>query len=95
MPKYVRSSRAQEDLDEIWRYIAADNLAAADRFIDSLAEKCAWLASAPEKGEKRPDLGETVRCFSIGSYVIFFRPIPEGIEVVRVLHGARDTERNF
>jgi toxin ParE1/3/4 len=28
-------------------------------------------------------------------YLIFYRSLPEGIEVVRIIHGARDIERLF
>jgi len=35
----------------------------------------------------------SIRCFK--NYVIFYRPISEGIEVIRVLHGGRDIERLF
>jgi toxin ParE1/3/4 len=95
MPKFIHSFQAQKDLDEIWHFIALDNVVAADKLIDTLAEKCARLSSAPEMGEKRPDLGDALRCFSAGNYVIFFRPISEGIEIVRVLHGVRDTKKSF
>jgi toxin ParE1/3/4 len=36
-----------------------------------------------------------LRSFPVGSYVIFYRPIEEGIEVIRVLHSARDIEDIF
>ena len=95
MPKFIQSLQAQQDLDEIWHYIARDNLTAADKLIDTIAEKCFMLASSSEMGQLRPDLGVALRCVSIGNYVLFFHPIAEGIEVVRVLHGARDSKKTF
>ena len=44
-------------------------------------------------GRMRDDLQPDLRSFAAGSYLIFYRPIDDGIEVVRVLHGARDIER--
>ena len=49
----------------------------------------------PEMGRKRPELGHELRSFVIKNYVIFYDPIPDGIFVVRVLHGARDIENIF
>jgi toxin ParE1/3/4 len=95
MPKFFHSRQAQKDLDEIWHYFALDNTRAADKLIDTIAEKCARLSVAPDMGEKRPDLGDDLRCFSAGNYVIFFRGISKGIEIVRVLHGARDVNGLF
>jgi toxin ParE1/3/4 len=34
----------------------------------------------------------TLRSFPVGNYVIFYREVSEGIEIIRVLHGARDIE---
>ena len=44
----------------------------------------------PEMGERRPDLGRKVRHFPVGDYVVFYRPIEGGVELLRVLHGSRD-----
>ncbi|MCC6124020.1 MAG: type II toxin-antitoxin system RelE/ParE family toxin [Pirellulales bacterium] len=82
-------------MDEIWHYIACDNITAADRLIDSIAERCRLFSANSEMGQKRPDLDVAIRCFSVGNYVIYFRPITDGIEVVRVLHGARDSKNIF
>ena len=48
------------------------------------------LASNPGMGRVRNELMEGIRSFAVGRYVIFYRSIPKGIEIVRVLHGARD-----
>ena len=41
-------------------------------------------------GRNRPDLAPELRSFPVDNYIIFYRPISEGIQVIRVLHGARD-----
>ena len=95
MPKVLRAPLAEQDLDEIWDFVANHSAAAADRLIDTIAEKCHVLAGQPEMGQARPELAARVRSFSVGSYVIFFRPIEDGIEVARVVHGARDVDALF
>jgi toxin ParE1/3/4 len=78
------------DLVEIAFHIAEQNLVAADRWLETIDEKCQRLARMPELGRKRPDLAPELRSFPVGNYIIFYRPLPDGIQVIRVLHGARD-----
>jgi toxin ParE1/3/4 len=86
------SSRAQEDLEEIWDFIAEDNPDAADRFNDLLLEKFKILGRQPKIGRLRKELGPALRSFAVGHYIIFYRQIPKGVDIFRVLHGARDIE---
>ena len=90
MSRVVLVDIAQADLDEIWFYIAQDSPENADRFIDTLLKKCQTLASYPDIGQDRKELGPDLQSFPVGSYVIFYRAIENGIEVLRVLHGMRD-----
>ncbi|WP_242056332.1 MULTISPECIES: type II toxin-antitoxin system RelE/ParE family toxin [unclassified Nostoc] len=46
-------------------------------------------------GRQRSDLAASLRCFPVESYLIFYRSIEQGIEIVRILHGAQDMERIF
>jgi toxin ParE1/3/4 len=89
------TSQAQLDLDEIWLFIAEDNIEAADKFHDLLLSKLITLAEQPLIGRLRDELRPNVRGFPVGSYVIFYRDTPEHIEIIRVLHGARDIENTF
>jgi len=95
MPKVEISARAEEDLAMIWGFIAADNLAAANRTLRRIDTACSSYAHQPELGEFRPELGSDILCFTVGLYVIYYHPCGTGIEVARVLHGARDVGRNF
>lgn len=58
--------------------------------LDLVRQKMELYATQPELGESRPDLGSDVRHFPVKSYVVFYRPLDDGIEVLRVLHGSRD-----
>ena len=84
------SGRAAADLDEIWLYIAQDNPDAADQLANALTTRFPKLAAAPEIGRTREELSHGLRSFPVGRYIIFYRSNKEGIEIVRVLHGARD-----
>jgi toxin ParE1/3/4 len=95
MPVIVKRPRARTDLVEIWNYIADDSEAQADTFLDTIDRKLALLADQPNIGRVRRELGDEIRSFPLGRYTIFYVAIPSGIEVVRVLHGARDLDAIF
>lgn len=86
---------ALQDLDQIWDYIAVDNLSAADRTIDLILEKSMMLADHPNIGRRRDDIAAAVCSFPVGRYLIFYRPTNQGIEIARILHGSRDISALF
>ena len=81
---------ALADLAEIWSYIADDSEVNADRFLDRLETKLKLLATQPTMGRARPELMADLRSFPFERYVFFFVAAPDGIEIVRVVHSARD-----
>ena len=83
------------DLESIEDHIALDNVDQALAFIERLYEAMTLLAGQPLMGRARPELGTEIRSFPLGRYVIFYQPIPNGIDVVRVLSGARDIDAVF
>ena len=91
------SPRAQADLDGIWDYVGieSDRPLAASRLIEMLYEKFSFLAENPQLGESRPDLGDDLRGFVAGRYLIVYRVRNKVVEVVRVVHGARDIRKLF
>jgi len=95
MPQVARRPLAETDILEIWDYIADDSFAAADRWVDHLDEQFRLLATQPMMGRARDELAPGVRSFSFGRYVVFYVPLDDGIDVVRVLHGARDIDAVF
>lgn len=84
-----RTAEADEDLMGIWSYIATDNPKAADSLLDEIEDKFILLSEQPCLGPARSDIALGLRYFPVGSYLIFYREIANGIEVVRVVHGAR------
>ena len=90
MPTLIFAPSARLDLLDIFDYIARDKPNAAANWIDKIEEKCALIATTPEFGERRPEHGSDIRSSVVGRYVIFYRPMEDGIEVVRVIVGDRD-----
>jgi len=89
MPEIKRTAKAEEDLIDIWVYIAQDKVSAADSLLDRIEEKFFVLAEQPRLGPRRPDIAPELRCFPVGNYLILYREISVGVEIVRVVHGAR------
>jgi toxin ParE1/3/4 len=84
--------RARDDLDEVWLYIAGDNMDAADRLIDAISSRCRSLADFPDLGPARPDIAPDARMLTIDNYIVLYRRDGDDIEIVRVTHGARRLE---
>jgi toxin ParE1/3/4 len=91
----VLQPRAKADLSDIWQFIAEDSDDQADAFIDLIDQKFQLLAQQSGLGRRREELAEGLRSFAVGRYVIFYLVIPGGVQIVRVLHGARDIEAAF
>ena len=91
----LKKPLAEADLLDIWDFIANESLEKADNFLQKIENKLKILAENPGMGRKRDELVPGLRSFLVGSYLIFYYPINGGIEVIRVLHGARDIPRIF
>jgi toxin ParE1/3/4 len=87
--------QAASDLEEIEDYISRDNPDAAARVVLEIRDVCDLLAKHPEAGDDRSELRSGMRGFPVGNYIIFYHPVDDGIEVIRVLHGARDVPKFF
>jgi toxin ParE1/3/4 len=79
-------------------FISRDNPEAAERFIDAVEAAFELLADNPLLGTmcafEHPS-AQGLRHWSVTGfkqYVVFYRPLPNGIEVVRLLHASRDAE---
>ncbi len=79
---------------QIWRYIKKNvRLEMADRVVSVIREKIVYLAGRPGAGHWRKDLtDESVKFFSVYSYLIVYRPETSPLQVVAILHGRRDVE---
>ncbi len=95
MSRVLRRRQAAADIAGIWQHIAQDKPAAADRWIDDLDQQFGLLARQPLMGRERGELAVDVRSFPFGRYVIFYVPLADGIDVLRVLHSSMDIEARF
>jgi toxin ParE1/3/4 len=88
---YRFTGPAREDLFEIWEFVARDDIDAADRVIAGLQAAAGKLVAHPQLGRSRPALAAPeIRFLSGGAYLLVYRAPGKEIEILRVLHGARD-----
>jgi plasmid stabilization system protein ParE len=90
MTRYGFHPEARADLDEIWEFIRADNLNAADRMIAEILFAVDALVSFPSQGYRRPDLtSRSLRFTLVREYLIACAPEEQPLWVVAVMHGRR------
>jgi len=91
MSRYELTRSALADIDELWTYIAEDNVEAADRVSSAILDACELLAEQPLIGHTREDLTPRPVLFWIsGRYLIVYRPETEPLRIVAIFHDARD-----
>jgi toxin ParE1/3/4 len=89
------ANSAQLDLLDIWLYESAKSTEIADRRIDEITSTYENFLDFPEMGRSRDELFPGYRSFPKGQFIIFYRLIPEGVEIIRVVHGARNLDELF
>jgi toxin ParE1/3/4 len=95
MPRLIIRPLAEQDLDDIWDYIAISNSGRAEKVLRHLYAKMGILTHNPYLGKERKEIEAGLRSFPVGSHIIFYCPLSDGIEVIRILHGARDFQDIF
>lgn len=91
MSKYILTPEADQDLDDIWEYIALDDIEAADRWDSKLRDAFDLLARNPRAGHTRKDLtDELVLFWPVDRYLIIYRVQQDAILILAVTQGARD-----
>lgn len=73
--------------------MAQDSVFLADRLLRRFQAKLDYLAGPNRVGRPRPELAADCRSYPLGKYCIYYRPNPQGIELIRLLHSARDIRR--
>ena len=91
MSGYAFHPSARDDLDEIWDYIAADNLDATDRVITEILDAIRAVVPFPHSGHRRPDLtSRPLRFIIVREYLIAYVPDEKPLWVIAVMHGHRN-----
>ncbi|NBC10662.1 MAG: type II toxin-antitoxin system RelE/ParE family toxin [Planctomycetes bacterium] len=76
---------------ELQTYLMGESVDAAERVMDRLQQAFVDLAANPGIGHRRDDLTHRdVRFLAVSSYLIIYRHDTQPVEVLRVVHGARD-----
>ena len=81
---------ADTDLLEIWTYYFERSQKAAERIVQEITAQYDMLHEFPGTGRGRDDIGPEYRSFPVGDYIIYYRVLPDVVEISRILHGARD-----
>jgi toxin ParE1/3/4 len=88
----IKSPTSEEDLIDIWLYIAEDQPVNADRLLDRLNEAMIKLTEMPKMGVERSELIKGLRSYPLGKYILYYRIKDNDLEVVRVLSSSRDID---
>lgn len=83
---------AESDLDGILDFIAESAPVTAQQFVAGLRERCSLIATQPEIGRLHSELPGALRSFPFGNYLVMYRVHEDAVQIIRVLHGARDLE---
>jgi plasmid stabilization system protein ParE len=91
MNPYILAPAAQRDLRALQAYIAQENIQVARRVLAEIRAACARLADNSHLGHTREDLtDQPVRFWFVRTYYIIYRPETRPLEIVRIVHSARD-----
>lgn len=94
--RFVLTPEARADLIEIWNYIAEDGIDTADQVIARLRDGFTRLAETPAMGQRREDLADSRhRFWTVHSYVIAYRWETTPLQIIAVVHGARQLDAFF
>lgn len=92
---YIITTKAKKDLDEIWFYIAKDNVAAANKLEDQFLEAFELITTTPQIGTQRNDLIDvSVRFWVIHNYYIIYNPDTNPLQILRIMSSYRDIKNN-
>ncbi len=97
MAELFVSRRAKEELRQLWRYIAAENPAAADRLLLRIDDKLQILRDFPDIGTMRDDIRPGFRMLVEGNYLLLYEhdSASNSVELIAVVDGRRDLSGLF
>ncbi len=89
MSRYLINILASRDLNEIADYFAKTNIEAGEEFFQDFNRKCLQLVAFPSSGRSYVEIRSDLRGLPLKGYVIFYRILEDGVEILRVLSGRR------
>jgi toxin ParE1/3/4 len=94
-PRVTRRPLAASNIAGIGEFIADDSFNEADAWVDRLESTLKLLATQPKPCRRRNELAASLWSFPFGRYVIFYVALVDEVEVVRLLHSAREVGSEF
>lgn len=95
MSRYVINILASQDLNQIADYFAETNLEAGEQFFSEFNRKCKQLVAFPHSGKSYSEIYPGLKGLSLGNYILFYRILENGIEILRVVSGRRNLPSLF
>ncbi|MFW9258354.1 plasmid stabilization protein [Nostoc sp. KVJ20] len=95
MTQHIISPEASQDLSTIIDYFVRMNIDAGEHFIEKFDKKCKYLANFPNMGRSYGNIKPDLRGVPLDHYIILYRVINTGIEIVRVVNGYQNLESLF
>lgn len=95
MKRYIISQPAIRDLEEIVDYFSTRNIEAGEKFILKFEKKCKYIADFPNIGRSYDDIKPSLRGLPLAGYIIFYRIVDDGVEIIRIVSGYRNLESLF
>ncbi|ERT07922.1 plasmid stabilization system family protein [Lyngbya aestuarii BL J] len=90
MSRYVINILASRDINDIAEYFANNNVAAGEEFFREFNRRCQQLVNFPNLGKSYAEIRPDLRGLSFKGYIIFYRLLDDGVEILRVLSGRRN-----
>lgn|SRR5476651_1202431 len=98
MPQAIWSPEAERDAEDIAFYIGVQDgrPITAENVVRGLHELCNLIATQPAMGEAHSEFSMDCRIFPYKNrWIILYRPVDNGIQVMRVVDGSRDFDQLF
>ena len=90
MARYLLNVLATKDLNEIANYFKSTNIEAGEGFFREFNRKCQQIVAFPNSGKSYAEIRPDLRGLSFQGYVIFYRILEDGVEILRILSGRRN-----
>jgi toxin ParE1/3/4 len=90
MSRYVINILASQDLNKIADRFTETNLQAGEQFFSDFNRKCKQLVAFPNSGKSYAEIRSDLRGLSLDGYILFYRILEDGIEILRVVSGRRN-----
>lgn len=95
MSRYIIAPSASRDLNQIADYFLTRNLEAGEKLFREFNNKCQNLAVFPNMGRSYAYIKPSLRGLPLDGYVILYRLLDDGVEILRVVSGRQDLESLF